>query len=126
MRLSNLLSSSPSTLIKLSKIHQLTVFIRNPFSLAYFPSSSNPPLSHPRPTPHTLQQPISLRQTIQRIIPLAHRPHETTQRINLVLTRVPAVLVYFADGNLHGGMVFGFDDAVCCGAFTGNVAREDG
>ena len=58
--------------------------------------------------------------------PSPHRPHEATQRIHLVLARVPAVLVHFADGDLHGGVVFGFDDAVCRAAFAGDVAGRRG
>lgn len=85
------------------------------------------PLSHnlprPTPTPHTLQQAIPLRQPIQTIIPLSHRPHEATQRIDLVLARVAPVLIHLPDGDLHGGVVFGFDDAVRGGAFAGDVAR---
>jgi len=44
----------------------------------------------------------------------------------LVLARVPAVFIDLADGNLDGGMVFGFDDAVGCGAFAGDVAGRRG
>ena len=80
------------------------------------------PLPYPTSTPYVLQQPISLRQTIQRIIPLAHSPHKAAQGIHLVLARVPAILVYFADGDLHGGVVFGFYDTICCATFAGNVA----
>ena len=73
-------------------------------------------------TPHPLQIPIPLRQTIDAIIRLAHRPHKPAQGIHLVLVRVPPVLVHLADGDLHRGVVFGFDDAVGCAAFAGDVA----
>ena len=84
------------------------------------------PLPHPAPTPHILQQPIPLCQPIQRIIPLTHSPHEAAQGIDLVLARVAAVLIDFADGDLNGGVVFSFDDAVGCAAFTGDVAGRMG
>ena len=80
-------------------------------------------LSHPTPTPHVLQQPIPLRQPVQRVIPLAHSPHKATQRIDLVFARVATVFIDFANGDLDGGVVFGFDDAVGCAAFAGDVAR---
>lgn len=40
----------------------------------------------------------------------------------MVLACVAAVLVDFSDGDLDRRVVFGFDDAVGCGAFAGNVA----
>lgn len=64
------------------------------------------------PTPNRLQKPIPLRQPIQAVIALGPRPHEPTQRVHLVLARVPPVLVHLADRDLHRGVVFGFDDAV--------------
>lgn len=68
-----------------------------------------------------MQQPISLRQPIQAIITLPHRAHESTQRIDVIFSRVAAVLVDLADADLDGGVVFGFDDAVRCAAFAGDV-----
>lgn len=43
----------------------------------------------------------------------------------MVLARVPPVFVHFADGDLHRGVVFGFDDAVGGGAFAGDVATAE-
>lgn len=86
---------------------------------------TSPPLFHSplrAPTPHILHQPIPLRQPIQTIVPFAHRPHKPAQSVHLVLPRVAPVLVHFADGDLHRGMVFRFDDAVRRGAFAGDVA----
>lgn len=85
-------------------------------------TSRTKPLSLRAPTPHILHQPIPLRQPVQAVVALAHRPHEAAQRVHLVFARVAPVLVDFADGDLHGGVVFGFDDAVGCGAFAGDVA----
>jgi hypothetical protein len=65
-----------------------------------------------------------LRKTIDTIIRLAHRSHKSAQGINLVLARVPPVLVHLADGDLHAGVVFGFDYAVGGAAFAGNVAGK--
>ena len=78
------------------------------------------------PTPHILQQAISLRQPVQTVVALAHRADEAAQRVDLVLARVAAVLVHLADGNLHRGVVFGFDDPVGRGAFAGDVAGGGG
>ena len=74
------------------------------------------------PTPHILQQAVSLRQPVQAIVALAHGAHKPAQRVDLVLARVPPVLVYFANGYLHRCVVFGFDDPVCSGAFARHVA----
>ncbi len=78
------------------------------------PSRPDPiPLSaHRTPTPNRLQKPIALRQPVQTVIALGARAHKATQRVHLVLARVPAILVHLADGDLHRGVVFGFDDAV--------------
>lgn len=84
------------------------------------------PLSLATPTPHSLQQPIPLRQPIQTIIALAHRADKAAEGIDLVLARVPAILVDFADGDLHAGVVFGFDDAVRGAAFAGDIAGKSG
>ena len=81
-----------------------------------------PNLSLATPPPHALQQPNPLRHPVKAIVALAHRAHEAAERVHLVLARVPAVLVHFADGDLHAGVVFGFDDAVRRAAFAGDVA----
>ena len=74
------------------------------------------------PTPHALDQPIPLRQPVQTVVALAHGPDEAAQGVDLVLARVAAAVVDLADGNLHRGVVFGFDDAVRRRAFAGHVA----
>lgn len=81
-------------------------------------------LSLPTPTPHSLDQPIPLAQPIQTIVPFTHRSHEAAQRVDLVLARVPPVLVHFAHRYLYGGVVLGFDDATGGRAFAGDVAVE--
>ncbi len=86
------------------------------------PTHCPPPSPLRTPAPHILHQPVPLRQPVQTVVALAHRPHEPAQRIDLVLPRVPAVLVDLADGDLHRSVVFGFDDAVRRGAFAGDVA----
>ncbi len=43
--------------------------------------------------PHVLQQTISLCQSVQGIIALAHRPYEAAKCIDLVLAGVSAVLI---------------------------------
>ena len=94
-------------------------------SLTHWPPLTNTqaqPLPLRAPAPHILQHPIPLRQPIQTIVPFAHRPDEPAQRVDLVLARVAPVLVDFADGDLHRGVVLRFDDAVGRGAFAGDVA----
>jgi hypothetical protein len=66
------------------------------------------------PAPHGLQEAILLRQSVERIVALAHGAHEAAESIGLVLAGVSAVLVYEANGKLHRGVVLGFDNAVCC------------
>ena len=75
-------------------------------------------------TPNTLQEPIPLRQSVDAVVSLSPRSDESTQRICLVLACIPAVLVNFANADLHAGVVFGFDDSVCGGAFAGHVTGE--
>ena len=66
----------------------------------------------PRRAPHALQVPILLRQPVQRIVALAPGPNEPGQGVGRAVIGVAAVLVNLSDGDLHGGMVFGLDDAV--------------
>ena len=108
-------SPTPPHPLKHTHSHSLTFNNIHPI-----PSIINLPLR--TPAPHALHQPIPLRQPIQTVVPLAHGAHEAAQRVHLVLPRVPAVLVHLADGDLHRGVVLGFDDAVGRGAFAGDVA----
>jgi hypothetical protein len=79
-------------------------------------------LSRRLPTPHRLQEPVALRQSVQAVVALGAAAHEAAERVDLVLAGVVTRFVDFADADLHGGVVFGFDDAVCGGAFAGDVA----
>jgi hypothetical protein len=72
--------------------------------------------------PYTLEEPIPLRQSVHSVVALAHGTHEAAQRISCVFANVAARLVDAADGDLDRGVVFSFDDAVGCGAFTWDVA----
>jgi len=82
-------------------------------------------LSRRTATPHTLEEAIPLRQPVQAVIALGSRSHEAAKCIDLVLARVAACLVDLSNGNLHAGVVFGFDDAVGCAALTGDVEVND-
>lgn len=86
------------------------------------PTQTSVFLSRRLPTPNGLQEPIPLRQSVQAVVALSAAAHEATERVHLVLAGVAARLVDFADADLDGGVVFGFDDAVCGGAFAGDVA----
>lgn len=79
-------------------------------------------LSRRLPTPDILQEPVLLRESVQRIVALGSRPHESAECVHLVLARVTAVLINLADGDLYAGVVLGFDDAVCGAAFAGDIA----
>jgi hypothetical protein len=79
-------------------------------------------LSRTARAPHALEEPVLLGEAVQGVVGLGARADEATQRIHLVLARVPAVLVDLADTDLHAGVVLGFDDAVCCAALAGDIA----
>jgi hypothetical protein len=83
-------------------------------------------LSRLTSTPNSLQEPIPLRQPVQTIISFGSGSHKSAQRVHLVLARVAAGLVDFADADLHAGVIFGFDDAVRGAAFAGDVAVREG
>ena len=84
--------------------------------------NNNPQLPRPRRAPHILEVSVTLRKTVQRVITLATRTDEAAQGIGLVLAGVAAVLVDLADGDLHRGVVAGFDNAVGCAALARDVA----
>jgi len=89
------------------------------------PSSASSTLSRRLSSPDTLQEPIPLRQSVQAVVSLGTAAHEPAQRVDLVLAGVATVLVNLAHGDLHRGVVFGFDDAVGGGAFAGDVEIND-
>ena len=101
-------------------LHSLTLILTHTHT--HISPSENTLLPLRTPTPHILHQPVPLRQPIQTVVALAHGPHEPAQRVDLVLPRVAAVFVDFADGDLHRGVVLSFYDAVGRGAFAGDVA----
>lgn len=73
-------------------------------------------------TPDILQVTIPLRQSVQRIVRLAARAHKAAQSVHLVLASVVTVLIDLADGDLHGGVVVGLDNAVGRAALARDVA----
>lgn len=76
--------------------------------------------------PDVLQQTITLRQSVQGIVALAHGPYESAQGVDLVLARVSAVLINLADGDLDRCVVLGLDDAVGGAALAGDVTVKNG
>lgn len=82
----------------------------------------NSKLPLPGSRPDVLQVPITLGETVERVVALAAGPDESAQRIRLVLTSVATVLVDFADGDLDRRVVVGFDDTVGGVALAGHVA----
>lgn len=75
-------------------------------------------------TPDTLQEAILLCQPVHRVVALTHGAYESAEGICLVLAGIAAVLVDFADRNLNGGVVLGFDDAAGGAALAGDVALQ--
>lgn len=72
--------------------------------------------------PHVADVAITLGEAVQGVIALATGTDEAAQSVGLVLAGVATVLVDLADGDLHGGVVVGLDDAVGGAALAGDVA----
>jgi hypothetical protein len=62
--------------------------------------------------PDILEETVTLSEAVQGVIGLTLGADEAGQSVNLVLAGVATVLVDLADGDLHGGVVLGLDDAV--------------
>lgn len=62
--------------------------------------------------PDALQETITLGQSVEGVVALAHGADESAKGVNLVVTGVASVLVNLADGDLDRGVVLGLDDAV--------------
>jgi len=73
-------------------------------------------------TPNVLEESITLGKSVQGIVALGSRSHESAESIDLVLAGISAVLIDLADADLRAGVVLGADDAVGCAAFAGDVA----
>jgi hypothetical protein len=71
--------------------------------------------------PDILQQTITLRQSVQGIVALAHSPYETAQSVDLALACESAVLVNLSNRYLDGCVVLGLDNAVGGAALAGDV-----
>jgi hypothetical protein len=71
--------------------------------------------------PDILQQAITLRQSVQGIVALAHSPYEAAQGVDLALACESAVLVNLSNGDLDGCVVLGLDNAVGGAALAGDV-----
>ena len=73
--------------------------------------------------PHILDEAVTLGQSVQGIVGLAHGADETAEGVDVVLAGDGAAgLVNLGDRNLDGGMVLGLDDAVGGRALAGDVA----
>lgn len=67
-----------------------------------------------------------MRQPVQAVVTLTHRPHEPAERIGLVLAGVSAVLVNLGDLDLYRGVVLGGYEAVGRAALAGDVTISGG
>jgi hypothetical protein len=76
-----------------------------------------------RRRPHVLQQSISLCQSVERVIALAHGTDEAAEGVGDVVAGVAAGLVDLTDRDLYRGVVLGLDDAVGSAAFARDVAE---
>ena len=91
-----------------------------------------PPIPHFPPqkkhlsgrAPDRLEEAVLLCEPVEAVVRLAHGADKARDGVDLVVARVAAVLVNLADAYLHGCVVFGGDDAVCCAAFAGDVAVQ--
>lgn len=73
--------------------------------------------------PDVLDETVTLGQSVQGIVGLAHSADEATEGVDVVLARDGAAgLVNLGDRNLDGGVVLGLDDAVGGRALAGDVA----
>lgn len=73
--------------------------------------------------PDVLDEAVTLGQSVQGIVGLAHGADETAEGVDVVLAGDGAArLVNLGDGDLDGGVVLGLDDAVGGRALAGDVA----
>lgn len=73
--------------------------------------------------PDVLDEAVTLGQSVQGIVGLAHGADETAEGVDVVLAGDGATrLVNLGDGDLDGGVVLGLDDAVGGRALAGDVA----
>lgn len=95
-------------------MRRLTTHAMHPISACISTSSAR--------APDALCEAVPLREAVEAIVALAHGAHEAAQGVDLVLARVPAVLVDLANGKLDRRVVLGLDDAVGRRALAGDVA----
>ena len=73
--------------------------------------------------PDVLDEAVTLGQSVQGIVGLAHGADEAAEGVDVVLAGDGAArLVNLGDGDLDGGVVLGLDDAVGGRALAGDVA----
>lgn len=73
--------------------------------------------------PDALQQAVTLSEAVHGVVRLAHGADESTQGVDVVLSRNRVtLLVNLGDGDLHGAVVLGLDNAIGGRALAGDVA----
>lgn len=81
----------------------------------------------PDGAPDVLDEAVALRETVQRIVALAHGPYESAEGVDVVLALDgTAVLVNLRNRDLDRGVVLGLDDAVRGAALARDVAVRRG
>lgn len=90
-----------------------------PFSFSPFLTSTNLSLC----APDALDQTITLSQSVQGIVGLAHGTDEAAEGVDVVLAGYGAArLINLGNRDLNGGVVLGLDDTVGGRALAGDVA----
>lgn len=74
--------------------------------------------------PDILQQTISLCQSVQRVVGLAHCANETAESVDLALTGEATRLIDLSNGDLNGCVVLGLDNSVGSAALSWDVAVD--
>ncbi|KAM6532234.1 hypothetical protein FSOLCH5_001663 [Fusarium solani] len=75
--------------------------------------------------PDVLEEAISLGQSVEGVVALAHRSDETAEGVGVVLALDgTAVLVDLGNRDLDGAVVLGLDDAVGGAALAGDVTGD--
>jgi hypothetical protein len=94
--------------------------------------ANHPPLSIPScrdlslGRPDVLEETVTLSESVQSIVALAHGADETGESVDNVLALDrPAVLVDLGDGDLARTVVLGLDDAARRRALAGDVKIDD-
>lgn len=83
----------------------------SPLCVAVFHTSTHNPNRLARRAPDRLEEAVLLCEPVEAVVGLAHGTNKAADGVDLVVTRVAAVLVNLANAQLDRGVVLGPDDA---------------